>query len=375
MSNLYDRAAEVIGRLRRGQPLGMDAKEFFAGLVEPLCDAFSPEYCDLYAGMMAELLGGGGLRERYERVRRARPWQGPEPETVLVLSRVTLGADAVVTSVVLDGMKRRFPKARVQLVGSRKAWELFAADPRVGWVEAPYARGGGVAERIEASWALAERLPQGNVLVVDPDSRLTQLGLVPVCGEAQYRFFESRSYEAESSMTLGELARLWVKEIFGVDAVGYVAPEPAGEAGLVTVSLGVGDNLAKSAGEEFERGLMEGLAARGLRVLADYGAGQEEERRVGRAIEGLPVETWRGAFAPFAARIMRSRLYVGYDSAGQHVAAVSGVPLVTVFGGYATARTFERWKPFGPGPKAVLQPGKNVLEETLSAVDRLLTAA
>jgi ADP-heptose:LPS heptosyltransferase len=349
----------------------MDAKEFFGRLVEPLCDAFSPEYCDLYADMMAELLGGGGLRERYERVRRPHPWVGADPETVLVLSRVTLGADVVVTSVVLDAMKRRFPHARLQLVGSRKAWELFAADARIGWVEAPYARGGGVEERLAASHALTALLPQGNVLVVDPDSRLTQLGLVPVCAEEQYRFFESRSYQAETNKTLGELARDWVKEVFGVDAAGYVAPEPAGEPGMVTVSLGVGDNLAKSAGREFERGLMDGLVARGLQVLVDYGAGDEEAHRVRRAIEGLPVATWQGAFAPFAARIMQSSLYVGYDSAGQHVAAVSGVPLVTVFGGYATPRTFERWKPYGPGPKAVLQPSEHVLAEALAAVDRL----
>lgn len=350
----------------------MDAKEFFGGLVEPLCDAFEPEYCDIYARLMAELLGEAGLRGRYERVRRAAAWRGPDPETVLVLSRVTLGADVVVTSVVLDGMKRRFPQARVQLVGSRKAWELFAADARIGWVEAPYARGGSIEERIEASRALASLLPQGNVLVVDPDSRLTQLGLAPVCREDQYRFFESRSYQAESKKSLGELTCDWVREIFGVDAAGYVAPEPAGEPGWVTVSFGVGDNLAKSTGAEFERGLIEGLVARGLRVLVDYGAGEEEARRVGQAIDGLPVNAWRGAFAPFAARIMRSRLYIGYDSAGQHVAAVSGVPLVSVFDGYATPRTFERWKPYGPGPKAVLKPSRQVLSEALAAVDGLL---
>jgi ADP-heptose:LPS heptosyltransferase len=354
----------------------MDAKEFFGGLVEPLCDAFRPEYCDLYADMMAELLGGGGLRERYERVRRPRPWEGPDPETVLVLSRVTLGADVVVTSVILDGMKRRFPEARLQLVGSRKAWELFAADARIGWLEAPYSRGGSVHERLAASHALTALLPQGNVLIVDPDSRLTQLGLVPVCAEEQYRFFESRSYQAETTKTLAELARDWVKEVFDVDAAGYVAPEAAAESGMVTVSLGVGENLAKSAGAEFERGLIEGLAARGFRILVDYGAGDEEAQRVRRAIAGVKaVATWQGAFAPFAARIMNSGLYVGYDSAGQHVAAVSGVPLVTVFGGYATPRTFERWKPHGPGPKAILQPSEHVLAETLAAADRLLRAS
>jgi ADP-heptose:LPS heptosyltransferase len=39
---------------------------------------------------------------------------------------------------------------------------------------------------------------------------------------------------------------------------------------------------------------------------------------------------------------------VGYDSAGQHVAAACGVPLISVFAGFPAARMFDRWKPTGP---------------------------
>ncbi len=350
----------------------MEAKQFFGTIVEPLCDAFEPRYCDLYADLMTALLGDRALRTRYEQIRHAQPWRAGDPTVVYVLSRVTLGADVVVTSTVLDGLKRRFPNAQIVFVGNRKAWELFAADPRIRLQEAPYARGGSLEDRLQASRALATRLDAPNALVVDPDSRLTQLGMIPVCPDARYRFFESRAYRADTSEPLGQLTAAWMREIFDVDARSYVAPEPYGEPGVATVSLGVGDNPAKRIDDDFERGLIEAMAARNLEVIVDYGAGGEESERVARAIAGLPVKTFRGPFAPFASQIAQSRLYAGYDSAGQHVAAVCGVPLITIFTGYATPRTFDRWHPCGPGPKVVLRNRETALPDTIAAIERLL---
>ena len=45
-----------------------------------------------------------------------------------MLSRVTLGADVAITSVILDAAKQRFPNANIYFVGPQKSWELFAAD-------------------------------------------------------------------------------------------------------------------------------------------------------------------------------------------------------------------------------------------------------
>jgi ADP-heptose:LPS heptosyltransferase len=41
-------------------------------------------------------------------------------------------------------------------------------------------------------------------------------------------------------------------------------------------------------------------------------------------------------------------LYVGYDSAGQHVAAAAGVPLISIFTGYPCERMLARWRPNTP---------------------------
>ena len=78
---------------------------------------------------------------RYERVRRARPIAG-EPRRIFVLSRVTLGADVAVTSVLMAAAKRRFPHAEIVFVGPRKNYELFAGDTRIHHAEVDYRRGG-----------------------------------------------------------------------------------------------------------------------------------------------------------------------------------------------------------------------------------------
>jgi ADP-heptose:LPS heptosyltransferase len=57
------------------------------------------------------------------------------------------------------------------------------------------------------------------------------------------------------------------------------------------------------------------------------------------------IRTHEGAFAPFAAEIARSKLYIGYDSAGGHVASVCGVPVISIFAGAVSDRFFSRWKP------------------------------
>ena len=45
-----------------------------------------------------------------------------------------------------------------------------------------------------------------------------------------------------------------------------------------------------------------------------------------------------------------AKQYVGYDSAGQHVAAASGTPLISIFAGYPSERMFQRWRPYRTRP-------------------------
>ena len=352
------------------------SREFFGTVVEPLADAFDARLCDVYAQLFGRVLQrvSPGLPVR---ARGANPPAPRNVARVFVVSRVTLGADIAVTSVVLDGAKQAFPDAGIVFVGNAKNHELFAEDRRIAFAEAPYDRTGTLRGRIEASRRVREIVDQAGAIVIDPDSRLTQLGLVPVCDPARYFFFESRSWGGETPEPLSALTSRWMWETFGVrDARSYLAPLPAtAERADVAVSLGVGENPAKGLGPEFERELLRRLAGLGVSLLVDEGAGGEEAGRV-RAALPAGARTFRGSFAAFANHIARSRCYAGYDSVGQHAAAALGVPLVTVFQGFPNERFFARWRPAGRGPVTVVRgDARDPLAEALAAAERYLRAS
>ncbi len=335
----------------------------FGILVEGLADRFEPSLVDVYVSLFSQAVAHASegvdpaaLVTRYQRVRQVRPIAG-NPQHIFVLSRVTLGADVAVTSVLLDAAKRRFPQARIEFLGPRKNFELFEGDPRIHHVPVSYRRGG-LRDRLAVWPELKSIVDVPGSIVIDPDSRLTQLGLLPVCPEDRHYLFESRAYGAGTSRALSELAARWAFETFGIDgAKPYIAlaGQLAAPAPYIAVNLGVGENPAKRIPDPFEEQLLSLLAESGLELYIDRGAGGEEADRVIRAVEHSSVRPrfWEGSFAGFARIIAGSRLYVGYDSAGQHVAAACGVPLITVFTGFPVPRMFERWRPVGTGCRVI----------------------
>jgi len=387
LHDLIDRAADPLPEVA-----GPASRALFRGLVEPLADRFEPRLCDAYVELFSQAmarvrpdLDAGDLVARYRRIRHAPHYTdlAHKPERIIVLSRVTLGAEVAITSVVLDAVKKRFPNAEVLLAGSHKVRELYEKDSSIGHLPVSYGRSDTLRQRLEAGAELEKAMAGENTLVIDPDSRLSQLGLLPVCPEDRYFFFESRAFGGDTDSSLVSLAKQWVAETLGVvDAKAYIAP--AGNSGpeaAITLSLGVGENPEKGLGPSFESGLLRSLVKTGMTVLVDKGAGGEEARRVEAAIASLSedasrVVTWDGAFAPFASSIARSRLYVGYDSAGQHVAAACGVARIVLFAGYPSERMFQRWQPDGRGQKVVIraseQPPEEVLDTAVVAVRDLL---
>jgi ADP-heptose:LPS heptosyltransferase len=250
----------------------------------------------------------------------------------------------------MDAARRRFPNVPIHFVGPRKNFELFAADPQLTHVLLDY-RKGTLLERAAAAHQLAAIVDD---LVIDPDSRLTQLGLLPAGDENRYHLFESRSYGGESHNALPDLAAQWALTTFGVaGAKPYIAVKSSPND-CIAVSLGVGENPAKRLPDPFELELLKLLAALGPLVI-DRGAGGEERARVERAVaaSGVAATYWDGSFAGFAAIIAGARLYAGYDSAGQHAAAAAGIPLISVFAGFPVPRMFDRWRPVSPGATVI----------------------
>ena len=331
------------------------AQALFGILIEGLADRFEPALCDVYARLFSRAIEGqdaAALVARYQRVRRPRP-AAIQPRRVLVLSRVTLGADVAVTSVLLAAAKQAFPDAEIVFAGPRKNFEMFAADRRLTHAAVEYRRGS-LPQRLAVWEELKALAAAPDCLVLDPDSRLTQLGLLPICAEDRYHLFESRRYGGTSELNLPALAAQWSRETLGVpNAAPYIAPlgQVSGPppAPYIAVSLGVGENPAKRISDGFERQLLALLSARAPLVI-DKGAGGEEAARVERAAarSGAQATFWEGSFAGFAQIIAGSSLYVGYDSAGQHVAAACRVPLISIFAGFPTPRMFHRWRPSGP---------------------------
>lgn len=357
-------------------------RALFGVVIEGLADRFEPKLCGLYAEMFSHLVAralpefkAGDLLRRHNQIRQTHRFWGGDVKRVYFLSRVTLGADVAVTSVAMAGLKERFPDAEICLVGPPKNAELFANDERVVPVPIVYDRSGTLRQRLAAALELREVVEQVDAIVVDPDSRLTQLGIVPCCDDSRYYFFESRAFGGSSDLSLPLLMANWLEEVFGIGAASpYVAPGKVENIADVCVSWGVGENGNKRLSDDFEADALAALLEKGDTVLLDRGAGGDEATRADelqRKLNSSRLKLHTGSYASFASHIAQSRLYVGYDSAGQHVASAAGIPLISVFGGYPCERMMQRWRPAGSGATVIPFDESNrdqAIADTLEAI-------
>jgi hypothetical protein len=340
------------------------AGEFFREVVEPLADSFDSAQAAAYERLM---------RAWIPETSPVSPMIPARVDIVYVLSRVTLGADIKIVSPILAAMKKRFPGARIVFVANRKSAELFESDPAIEHLEAEYPRTGPVSARIGFACDLHCRLKGENRIVVDPDSRMTQLGLIPVCEPENYFHFPSRTIGDDDSDNLTGLVSQWLRTTFGVDCQAFIAPRPEAisiASKYASVSLGVGENESKRVSGDFETGMIEVLGMNYETVWVDRGVGGPEAARVTQAVEeslvGDRVRFWEGSFAGFASIISQCDLYAGYDSAGQHAAAAAGVPLISIFAGAPSDRFRQRWMPAGHRHIARIVTDKMTPEEVLN---------
>jgi ADP-heptose:LPS heptosyltransferase len=345
---------EALAAIRRGEDLPLDIvrqlgeqqpADFFRIVIESLADSFDHAQAAAYERLM---------RAWIPESPRISPVIPKLVESVYVLSRVTLGADIKIVSPILDAMKKRFPDARIVFVSNRKSAELFAGDRRLEFLNADYPRSGPVSARIKFAAWLREQLNARHRIVIDPDSRMTQLGMIPVCEPELYFHFPSRT--AQQGDNLSDLIRSWLKEHFDTSGEAYIAPAPIGlddARPRAAISFGVGENDSKRIAGDFEANVIKTLGQKFRTIWIDRGAGGEEARRVTQAVAASGcadrVRFWEGSFAGFASVISQCNQYVGYDSAGQHAAAAAGVPLIVFFKGASSERFRQRWSPSGSG--------------------------
>jgi ADP-heptose:LPS heptosyltransferase len=154
---------------------------------------------------------------------------------------------------------------------------------------------------------------------------------------------------------------------------------------LAAVNLGVGGNGEKRVEDPFEVELLVALIEAGYKLVFDRGAGDEEVKRTGHLIELLQtrgktihavpttgpevpqadVFVWDGSLSGFGGLIASSALYCGYDSAGGHLAAALGVPVIDIFTDTAPPRMRERWTPWGQAPVRVITAPRSAPQEAL----------
>ncbi len=414
---------------------------FFGNVVEPLCDSFSKDDRNAYYRVMAHAIqscrntpGGEavdaalkrfGLDTEEDLVRRTLDVVAGEKCTVpdkvnrvYLLSRVTLGADVSVTSVAINRMRHWYPDAKIIIIGSAKLAQFFGGDSSIEIVQMDYPRRGGLSARI-AGWLAAvsyfESVDFSDTdLLLDPDTRQGQVGLLPfVHNEENYHFFEAIPDSVDDARPLGVQFGDWLDSRFGKSvpkdkAQPFIALQPKDletaetilahrdkeNPKVITMSLGVGGNLAKRLGPEFESSLLSALLAKNCLLVIDKGGDAKEAALIDKLVAGIgreaatftqetfdqPLDTrpdiilWEGAIGPFAALIELSDGYVGYDSLFQHVAAGLGRPVATVFTGYINKLFTRRWKPWGPGKVTMFtidsgkEPPSDLVEDILKAL-------
>lgn len=436
----------------------------FPELIERLNDSFAPSACALYDQVFAQVIDfhrrlpagrafDAGLKRfglfneadllaRKAQIRNSpnlksqisNPASFNSVKKVLLPSRVTIGADVAITSVFINKLRPLLPKAEFVLLGSGKLRELFGGDRRIRVREIKYERGGTVLARLTSWLAVVAAVDEERrglsveeLWLLDPDSRLTQLGLLPLLtDERNYLFFESRSYRHQPITQIGQLAALWLGELTGahipsfpfvalpiqLQQLGQIIAAKLRQSpskGLITISFGVGGNERKRVSAEFEEQLVQHLLA-DAKLILDKGASEAERAAINGIVARLRAQgriiievneqnaagiserktinadvlTWDGGIGAFAALIAASDEYIGYDSAGQHIAAALGVPTLTVFVNSNSATFAERWRPYGVGVSKVLQceaaelashnAASEILSQTLLAQQQLQTS-
>ena len=343
---------------------------------------------------------------RRARVREASPNVPPDRlRKVMFLSRVTIGADVALTSVLMEKMRAIAPQASQVLLGPEaRLKEIFGGDRLLRLRDIGYQRDGAVGARLTSWLNLIEviedetlGLDEAEFAIIDPDSRLTQLGLLPARSRPKLLSFRDAKFRFEGNgkpervgidlvrfnllLMVDESDRAfpWVAPLTDkLDTGRAVIERLRGTQEIVSLSSVLASGATRARGcRAILRRCSFRLFPEGSKLVIDEGSTIDEAHLVAeiaaslaagglvvaKASEASPLEftdtgvdvlIWQGGIGALAGLIAASDLYIGYDSAGQHIAAALGVPVLTVFVNNSTPRFAQRWRPFGQGPTAVL---------------------
>jgi hypothetical protein len=401
-------------------------RALFEIIIERLCDDFETLQTETYNRVMTQVISfcrkipaGAELNSRLEkfglhtpeemllrikRIRLNKNRLGPENhlKKILILSRVTIGADVAITSIIIQRLTLLYPDAEIILIGNSKLKDIYGANPKIRIEEISYSRKGGLIPRL-SSWLrvldiieqeTASLLPD-NIALIDPDSRMSQLGVLPLVPEDNYFFFDSRSDNSfNKKMSMVELTNKWLDDITAAKAscfpTVWIPPEylqasadlfkhlrQTGAANFIVANFGVGGNTRKRVSKNLEKKLLITLLQKpDTVILLDKGFGARETSSINALIaeidkQGYPTRHMQFGSAPkdlirrgvlgiecgigaIAALIAMSGEFIGYDSACQHISAALRTPCLTIFAGSNNMRFIRRWSAHGQNRCAIV---------------------
>ena len=392
----------------------------FNGIIEPLCDDFSKAGVKICNEVLVHILdfvrhspGGDHLDHlltrcgflsgydilcRYAKIRQAVPIPQNRKKMVnklLIISRVTAGADIAITSVMVHRLAKSFPQAEIVLLGPTHLETMFPELDNCRVIPFIYKNDSCLLDKMTSWPPLFEKVQEeqkgcrpGETMLFDPDTRMTQLGLLPLLADDSTCYFPSRAWTPRPG-NLGNLSNLtnqWLNTILGEnqeetpylilhnEGHGYNAfcqkLKNRGCNFLIVLNFGVGNDSKKKISGPFEEKLLLKLAREPQTMLIlDRGRGSIENARVDHLLslanrqgintgllheEQIPLAeikftngllAFTGSLDSLGKMICAADCFIGYDSCGQHLAAATGTPAAIIFAGAPSARFIERWSP------------------------------
>lgn len=381
----------------------------YGQLILPLCDDFSTPASQLVDKILAHItnffrhhpLGKltdtllrsydlatiPDLLARQRQTRRIRAIPAPEQiKKAIILSRITIGADVTLVSPIIQRLQHTMPQATLILAGPKHLAQIFHDQGVIGPCE--YARYSPLAQRL-AYWPTLLRhiqqqtagLDSNQFIILDPDSRLSQLGLLPL-GPANSTYTLHSRLDQTQPRRLTDICNDWLNQLLPHSPTFaprfWIAPTQIAQAHSfykqfnhntfkIVINFGVGGDDHKRLGDEFEQQLVHQLLAlENTLVLLDSGVTPAEDAKANRLRLAL-ADTWptakgqeadlttipiqrgllqyRGPIGSLAALIQEADLFIGYDSCCQHLATATKTPAIICFAGAANNRFFARWQP------------------------------
>jgi ADP-heptose:LPS heptosyltransferase len=340
------------------------------------------------------------LLSRFEKICEKRVLSDRQREKVqkiIILSRVTVGADIAITRIIIQRLRNSFPHTELVLIGPGHLSDMFAEMPRCRCVPFIYKNDGTLVEKMTSWPSLLATVTQESkdcaadeILLFDTDTRLSQLGLLPLSHDDNTWYFPSRTigYADVRQKSLYDLSNQWMNTILRENKPTSFSPlfshieeaysslrrrlKKNRAAFIITINFGVGNDPQKKIDAAFELTLLrELLKTPQTVVILDSGCGEEERQRTeehlrvlklsgttaqtiaqGEKIKKISLShgilSHQGPLGDLGKLIRISDCFIGYDSCGQHIATAAGTPSVIIFAGAPSARFVARWSPNNP---------------------------